>query len=345
MFVRVNSQELIGKDFLETNLYDPAGTLVLMAGETLTEKHWESFKINDPVLFKNAMEIAVTPETAETPKDFLDHEGALLLTFDELTDEDRAQRAREDAVEGNFFDDELSNSFISSINYFWKRLERGATPDIALCEVVSEKMVAEVTEKADQIHYLSQIRVRDKFTYSHILDVTTLSIALATKAGFNDKEIKEIALAAILHDTGKLFIPKHIMFKPGRLTEKEFMVMKLHPELGYNVLVNELNIPQHIALPALEHQEMYGGGGYPKNISGNEIHPYSHIVKIADVYDALTSKRPYKDAIPSTKAIEIMLSEGDKSFNPEFLAMFVELSNYQDFKGTTVNPYSTRASA
>lgn len=76
---------------------------------------------------------------------------------------------------------------------------------------------------------------------------------------------------------------------------------------------------------------MYNGGGYPQDLRGDQIHPYSHLVKIADVYDALTSKRPYKESIPSAKAIKIMLSEGDKSFHPELLAQFVKLSNYHDF--------------
>jgi HD-GYP domain-containing protein (c-di-GMP phosphodiesterase class II) len=120
------------------------------------------------------------------------------------------------------------------------------------------------------------------------------------------------------------------MFKPTRLTEKEFQVMQLHPGFGYKMITETLRLPENIARPALEHQEMYGGGGYPQGLKGDEIHPYSHVVKIADVYDALTSKRPYKESIPSTKAIKIMLSEGEKSFHPELMGKFLQLCNYHD---------------
>jgi HD-GYP domain-containing protein (c-di-GMP phosphodiesterase class II) len=167
--------------------------------------------------------------------------------------------------------------------------------------------------------------VRDEVTYAHVLDVTALSIALAIQLGLSQKAIQEVALAAMLHDLGKLMVPYNIMFKEGKLTEKEFQIMQLHPGFGYGIITQFLQLPEQIARPALEHQEMYGGNGYPKGIVGEDIHPYSHIVKIADVYDALTSARPYKKAIPHEKALQIMLSEGTQSFHPEFLEAFSKI--------------------
>ncbi len=320
MLVKVSYDELSTVSIAEYNLYAISGELLLKAGESLDEARRKDFQ-----------RLSLYRDVRDIPKtDVINHEGHLFRFVTGLSDQERQELQLENGSEP-LLSGELSNSFLSSIGYFWQKLQKGATPDIALCEVVRDKLIAEVTSRVDQIQYLSQVRMRDEVTYSHILDVTALSIALAVKCGFSKQEVREVALAAILHDLGKLLIPRDIMFKPSRLSQKEFEVMQLHPRLGYKIITETLRLPEPIARPALEHQEMYGGSGYPEGLKGDEIHPYSHLVKIADVYDALTSKRPYKESIPSSKAVKIMLSEGDKSFHPEFLAQFIALCNYRDF--------------
>ena len=319
MLVKVNLEEFNACPMAEYDLYTAGGDLAFMAGYVFSDEELQ--EVTRQRLYRNDQDL---------PKvDFINHEGYLFQFEAGLTEAERLELSQERLAESVLSPD-LANSCLSSVAHFWNRLKKGATPDIALCEVVRDQMIAQVTSQVEQIQYLSQVRVRDEFTYSHILDVTALSIALAIKAGFSEEEVQEIALAAILHDLGKLMIPKAIMFKPTRLTEKEFQVMQLHPGFGYKMIIETLRLPEVIARPALEHQEMYGGGGYPQGLKGNEIHPYSQVVKIADVYDALTSKRPYKESIPSSKAIKIMLSEGEKSFHPELLAKFVKLSNYHE---------------
>jgi HD-GYP domain-containing protein (c-di-GMP phosphodiesterase class II) len=333
LFVKIPPNELSGLKVLEFGLYAISGELCYPAGQAL-----------NPILLASLQGQSLYRDTSDIPQtDFIDHEGFTFRFQAGLSDLERQNLADEDNSE-HVLSGELTQAFMGSIGYFWQRLQKGASPDIALCEVARDRLIAEVTSQIEQIQFLSQVRVRDSFTYSHILDVTALSIALAIKAGFSKKEVKDVALAAILHDLGKLMIPRSIMFKPGRLSEKEFEVMQLHPGLGYKVITEVLRLPDHIARPALEHQEMYSGGGYPQDLKGDQIHPYSHLVKIADVYDALTSKRPYKESIPSAKAIKIMLSEGDKSFHPELLAQFVKLSNYRDFSKEEMPRFQEQAS-
>jgi HD-GYP domain-containing protein (c-di-GMP phosphodiesterase class II) len=305
---------------LPHELYNQMGEALFPAGHKLS--HEDLKPLRSLCTYRKAIELP-------KEQDFFNHEGYRILVPNGLTAAEKKLQHQEQE-QNNLLEPAMLDSIHHPLTEFWDRIRRGASPDVALCEVVRDQLIASVTNQVDQIQFLSQIRVRDEFTYSHILDVTTLSIALATKAGFSKKEVKEIALAAILHDLGKLLIPRNIMFKPSRLSEKEFQVMQLHPELGYKMIVEQLRLPQHIALPAFEHQEMYGGGGYPQGLSKEEIHPYSHVVKIADVYDALTSKRPYKESIPSHKALKIMLSEGSKSFHPELLAVFTKLANHYD---------------
>jgi HD-GYP domain-containing protein (c-di-GMP phosphodiesterase class II) len=309
VLIKVAHHELQNR--LSFNVYESNGSLLFVSGTRLSEKDLN--QLQRLSLYRKAEQLPVN------------HEGQL-FHLPTLTPEDHAQSQLEEAVP-SIFGDELNARFIAAIEGFWRKMQHGQTPDIALCELIRDKLVSELTTEVDQLLYLSQLRVRDCYTYSHTLHVCALSVALAMKVGKSAKEVREIGLASILHDLGKLLIPKQIMFKTSRLSEKEFDVMKLHPELGYKIIVEELRLPEEIARPALEHQEMYGGGGYPQNLVGDDIHPYSQIVKVADVYDALTSRRPYKDTIPSARAVGVMLSEGAKSFNPELLAAFLDLAN------------------
>ncbi len=320
MLIKVIHQDLTRSEKLEYSLFALSGEQLYEAGQALSTDELDALR--ETSLYRDDRMLPL--------RDHYDHEGHV-FEFDAAVN--ASERANADAANQapSLLRAAEVEIGIEAITDFIDRLKRGATPDIALCEVARDKLIAEVADKVDQIQYISQVRVRDEFTYSHILDVTALATALAIKIGFSPKEVKEIALAALLHDLGKLLIPRSIMFKPSRLTEKEFKVMQLHPELGYNIIKDVLKLPDEIALPALQHQEMYGGGGYPLGLKGNEIHHYSHLVKIADVYDALTSKRPYKESIPSFKAVKIMLSEGDKSFHPEYLEQFIKLCNYHDF--------------
>lgn len=316
------------KDFgefapLPFDLYDANGEKMLPAGVILSAKDLGALKQFG--LFRYPVQKPIIEEGHEFPC----LENNTGLSDAEMLRRQYLEKEQEDALP-SLFGETISTHFLPSMQYFFQNLRRGATPDIALCEITRDKLIAEITTKFDQVHQLTQLRVRDHFTYSHTMDVSAISIALAIKAGFEPKEVREIGLAALIHDLGKMMIPKSIMFKPTRLTEREFEVMKLHPGLGYKIIKEMLKLPEYIALPALEHQEMYGGGGYPNNLTGEEIHPYSQVVKVADVYDALTSKRPYKEAIPSSKALKIMISEGAKSFNPKLLEAFIEISNYHE---------------
>ncbi len=334
LLVKVPSFELLRAEQLEFDLFSMSGNRLHRSGAWLSPGERQLLAVQG--CYRNM-------ETLPTVDSF-NHEGHIFRFEAGLTEAEQAELEAQEATVP-LLSEELAHSFDSSIGYFWQRLNKGASPDIALCEVVRDRLISEVTDKIDQIQYLSQVRVRDEFTYSHILDVTALSIALAIKVGFSAQEVREIALAALLHDLGKLMIPHTIMFKPSRLTEKEFQVMQLHPGLGYKIITEQLKLPELIARPALEHQEMYSGGGYPQGLKGDQIHPYSHIVKIADVYDALTSKRPYKESIPSSKAIKIMLSDGAKSFHMGYLQHFVELSNYPEYAAELFAPYTMSGAA
>jgi putative two-component system response regulator len=172
---------------------------------------------------------------------------------------------------------------------------------------------------------------RDIETGGHIKRMSRYSELLARLYGLSDEECELILYAAPLHDIGKVGIPDKVLLKPGRFTPDEFEVMKKHSLIGAAMLEGSQELPilnaGHII--ALQHHEKWDGTGYPHGKKGEEIHLYARIVSIADVFDALNSKRCYKDSIPIEKVIEIIKAGASSHFDPELVEVF--LQNVEQF--------------
>ncbi len=165
---------------------------------------------------------------------------------------------------------------------------------------------------------------RDTDTGNHIIRVGKYSRIIVEKA-IDDEEFHEMMeLAAPLHDVGKIAIPDHILFKPGKLTPEEWKVMKTHTIHGYKILEGSgIKLLDLAAKIALYHHEKWNGGGYPYGIRGEDIPLSARVVAIADVFDALTMKRPYKDPWPLDKAFDLISSERGKHFDPDLAEIFL----------------------
>jgi putative two-component system response regulator len=192
-------------------------------------------------------------------------------------------------------------------------------------------------EMAKQTEYEISIRLgrasefRDLETGGHIKRMSHYSQLLAHLYGLDDEKCELILYAAPLHDIGKVGIPDNILLKPGRFTHEEFNVMKMHSQLGAKMLEGADKFPVlkvgHII--ALQHHEKWNGTGYPNGLRGEEIDLYARIVAIADVFDALSSKRCYKDAMPFEKVLSIMKQDAGTHFDPELIDIF--LTNLDKF--------------
>jgi len=143
---------------------------------------------------------------------------------------------------------------------------------------------------------------------------------------FSDRERVLLETGALLHDIGKMKIPKEILYKPGKLSNEEFSLIKDHAVLGYDFLINTMKLPDYVAKGALEHHERWHGDGYPHGLRGKQISEFGQIIGIADVYDALVSEKIYRGSVQSNDAIRIMLTEESKSFNPEIFHKFAFLA-------------------
>jgi two-component system response regulator RpfG len=165
---------------------------------------------------------------------------------------------------------------------------------------------------------------RDEETGYHLIRMSRYARLMATSIDLDHEEVESIELAAPLHDIGKIGIPDHILLKPAKLDEAEWKVMQRHPVIGHEILKGSASKYVRMgALIALGHHEKYDGSGYPNGLVGDHIPLCARIVTIADVYDALTSVRPYKEAWESERAFEYLLAQRGKHFDPRLAEAFL----------------------
>ncbi|MBF0317221.1 MAG: HD domain-containing protein [Nitrospirae bacterium] len=165
---------------------------------------------------------------------------------------------------------------------------------------------------------------KDEETSKHTMRVALYSKILAEGYGLLKDDVEKIKLVSPLHDAGKIGIPDNILRKPGQLTVEEFEIIKTHSVIGYNILNDEDNdVLQLAAIIARDHHERWDGTGYPNRAQGHDISIYGRMVAIADVFDALTSRRPYKAPWTIEKAIELLIAEKGKHFEPYLVDIFV----------------------
>jgi putative two-component system response regulator len=167
---------------------------------------------------------------------------------------------------------------------------------------------------------------RDLETGMHTRRISEMSAALAELAGLLPEECKTLRYASPLHDVGKVGIPDRILLKPGKLTDEEMKIMRLHSVIGGKILSESNRYPslQMGQIVALQHHEKWDGTGYPDGIAGEAIHIFARIVMVVDIFDALVSERPYKPAMPLEKVVSIMAEGRGNFFDPTLLDLFME---------------------
>jgi HD-GYP domain-containing protein (c-di-GMP phosphodiesterase class II) len=172
--------------------------------------------------------------------------------------------------------------------------------------------------------------LRDKETKEHTFRVTDITVKLATRLGIKQSDLIHIRRGAILHDIGKVAIPDQILFKPGPLAKEEWEIMRRHPDIAV-----ELLSPVNYLEPALEiphwHHEKWDGSGYPDGLSREDIPFAARLFAVADVYDALTSNRPYRSAWPKWDAVEYIEAQSGSHFDPRVVPEFLDLINTTGF--------------
>ncbi|MDO6545621.1 two-component system response regulator [Pseudoalteromonas carrageenovora] len=222
--------------------------------------------------------------------------------------------------------DEFKGFELGAVDYITKPI----SPAIVRARVKTHLSLVQAEQlkqaHVDLVHRLGRAaEYKDTDTGEHIVRMSQYSKVLALALGMNESEAELLRQAAPMHDVGKIGIPDAILLKPGRLTSDEFDHMKQHAVIGAQILANSSSPLLQLAHTlAIEHHEKWDGTGYPHGIKGEDISVEGRIVAIADVFDALTSKRPYKEAWSVEETVEHLKSQAGSHFDPNLINLFIE---------------------
>lgn len=191
----------------------------------------------------------------------------------------------------------------------------------SLKEMIKEIVEGMFSERQLNLNLL-ELKMFDNYTYFHSVNVAIISLAIAYHLRLNKEEMLAVGVSSLLHDIGKICVSKEILNKPGKLTSEEYDIMKTHSKKGYEMLNKNNSIPTKVAVAVLSHHEHYDGSGYPNGLSGEKIILFGRIICIADVYDALTSDRPYRNACSVLESIEYIMANSGTQFDPRLVKLF-----------------------
>jgi HD-GYP domain-containing protein (c-di-GMP phosphodiesterase class II) len=172
---------------------------------------------------------------------------------------------------------------------------------------------------------LASLKSSDEYTFTHVVNVCILTMSQAESLGIAGQHLYNIGISSVMHDVGKLFIPEEILNKPGALTVQERQVIESHTVLGAQYLLRMKDIPHLAVLGALEHHLKYDGSGYPKLSAAWKPNIASQMIAVADVFDALRSRRSYSEPMSMKVAVKILTEEKGTTFHPILVDNFLKL--------------------
>lgn len=172
--------------------------------------------------------------------------------------------------------------------------------------VIVDDLLDSILNSEEILTVLTDAFLYDEYLYQHSFQVTLYSLAIAKELGYSSNDLRNIGIGAMLHDVGKLMVPTSILLKPGRLSDEEYETMKHHTTYGFDILRNLHTISLLVAHCAFQHHERLDGSGYPRGLVDYEIHPYAKVIAVADVFDAVTSNRVYREKMLPSQGICII---------------------------------------
>lgn len=282
------------------------------------------------------MPISRIEEGMALGQDIYDGEGRLILGKHLILNDEYIRNLSSLGFPGIYIDDEFSEDLIIP-QVIRPEVKREAlkkvhdlfleNPTLPMEQQNLQKVVMDVMEdvlnNGDVMCNMLDVKTYDDYTYFHSVNVAVLSAMIGAACNMNQTELNILTTAAMLHDVGKRFLEKDILCAQRELTEEEREQIKQHPKLGYEFLKDNFEFSSHVYTAVLQHHEWYNGGGYPQQKSGTEISIYARIIKLVDVYDALTSKVPYHEAVSPSEAVEYIMANAGAEFDPELVNIFM----------------------
>lgn len=204
-------------------------------------------------------------------------------------------------------------------------IRMGRMIDMGQATPLVEEISASVLRNAGALVSLVRLKQADDYTYLHSVAVCAMMVALARQLGLGEEEVRQCGMAGLLHDVGKMAVPATVLNKPGKLTDDEFLRVKLHPLAGHALLVKSGNVHPVALDVCLHHHERMDGAGYPHGLRGDQISLHARMGAICDVYDAITSNRPYKAGWSPAMSLRRMAEwTRNGHLDPQVFAAFVK---------------------
>lgn len=216
---------------------------------------------------------------------------------------------------------EVAYKTIQNISSFIECNSEGSLPIVSIRQSIRE-MINDLLSSTDILGNLIEIQGYDDYTYHHSVNTTIIALVLGIASGYSEQKLIELGMGVLMHDIGKIKISESILNKKTPLTAAEFEEIKLHTTYGFDILRKNKDFSLLSAHIAFQHQEKWDGTGYPRGLKGREIHEYGRLAAVADVYEALTSKRVYRKAMGPNEAYEYILAHTNTHFEPKILDVF-----------------------
>jgi HD-GYP domain-containing protein (c-di-GMP phosphodiesterase class II) len=269
------------------------------------------------VLSKKTSTISFGPlELQEEERDLIHYE---------LSPLSRQQIDREEQIFGHL--NQLPDEQRLLLKEMYFSLQRTSSCDLQAVQKTIASFVNCFSQNLNPLAMLATLKSGNEYTFTHVVNVCILTLAQAEFLGFTGKHLYEIGIVAALHDMGKIFIPKEIIDKPGRLDSREKKIIETHATKGAHYISNLKNIPKLATLVAMEHHIYYDGSGYPNLGKNWKTHIVSQMITIADVFDAMRSKRLYQEARPEKYIFDVLREGRGKVYNPFLVDNFLRILN------------------
>ncbi len=229
-----------------------------------------------------------------------------------------------------FFKDEVQvarkirGASVKIVKDFMGNAAQGASIDHEKVSLASKTLTGSVFRNVDALLSLTALKDYSEHTYTHSVNVCCLTLAIAFASGVTEDEAAIIGVGGLLHDIGKSKIPLSVLDKPGPLTDDERKVIVSHPLFGEKVLKSMDNVSEEAFYITGQHHEKVSGKGYPRGMDSSEMHPWAKMAAVADVYDALTSARPYKPGLPPHIALRVIFDGKGTDFDEAVVDTFIK---------------------
>lgn len=264
----------------------------------------------------------------KTGRSIIGRKKEFMLASKSILTEDYISRLAKGGYMGAYilddFTDGISMESIISDETMQNGIEAVAERNIDDIIKVSATMVEEIKSRGNVRLDLYDLRSFDDYTYHHSVSVAVYAVIVGQEMGYSGEDLELLATAGLCHDLGKSKIPIEVLNKPSRLTDEEFDLIKTHPRSGYEMLYGNPKIPVSVRQAVLCHHENENGTGYPAGLSGDKIHPFAKIIHAVDVYDALTSRRVYKEPNTPSEAMEYLMGGCETLFDRDVVGVMLD---------------------